>query len=153
MKSAFVRTSAMVLTLSAAALGSGCGEADEFGVRRPVSGAVTLNGEPVKTGRVLFVPLQSGPAVNANLVDGRYAVPKREGPVPGSYRVEIYGEPRPTGKKFFDGDSQAYVEATRDSIPPEYNLNSTTKVEIKPDGDAVFDYDLTEAKSKTQKGR
>jgi hypothetical protein len=121
---------------------AGCGHRDANGPRRPVSGTVKLGGEPLKTGRIVFVPLEAGPAAQSEVAGGAYSIGRSEGPGPGPYRVEIYSI-QPTGKKVRDPDSGRLVDETRDLIPPGYNVQSKVHVEVKADGENTFAIDVT----------
>ena len=69
----------------------GCGSSDGLN-RQAISGTVTLDGQPISSGAILFEPAtqESGTAVGATIRQGRFAISSHEGPVPGSYRVRIY---------------------------------------------------------------
>lgn len=79
----------MLLALAASI--SGCGEdADEL-PRVEVSGEVSKDGSPIKEGRVNFIPegQTKGPASGAGIVNGKFMIPRTNGPVPGTYRVRV----------------------------------------------------------------
>lgn len=82
-----------------------------------LSGQVTLGGEPVENGNVVFRPVEStpGPAAAAKVIAGKYDVPVDKGLLAGKYRVEI--------------------TATRENvqyIPDVYNVASELKVDVSP---------------------
>ncbi len=63
---------------------SGCGKPDG---RRPVSGEVILHNEPVADGIIDFEPLDGQPTKSgAQILNGKYEIPKDKGLVPGKYR-------------------------------------------------------------------
>lgn len=77
-------------TISLLIVISGCGENDEIG-RVEVNGEVTLNGVPVKAGRLNFIPEgeTKGPATGTKIVNGTYSIERERGPVPGQYLVRV----------------------------------------------------------------
>jgi hypothetical protein len=134
------------LSLLAATAGSGgCGPADEF-QHVGVSGKVTFGGKPMPSGTITFVPLASGPAAYGTITDGQYAIARREGPGPGSYRVEI-SNIQPTGRRVPDSEYPGKtVEETKNAVPSRYSLNSTLRADVKPGSDQTFDFALEVAK-------
>jgi hypothetical protein len=135
-----------LLGLLAATAGvGGCGPADEF-QHVGVSGKVTFGGKPMTGGTITFVPLASGPAAYGVIADGQYAIARREGPGPGSYRVEI-SDIQPTGRRVPDSEYPGKtIEETRNAVPRRYNLNSTLRVDVKGDRDQTFDFTLEASK-------
>jgi hypothetical protein len=73
----------------------GCGEDDGIGQRFPVSGTVTYNGEPLKTGMVNFYPEDTTtgrPASGPIQEDGTYQLTTQrpnDGAMGGKYKVAI----------------------------------------------------------------
>ena len=131
--------------LGATAGSGGCGRADEF-QHVGVSGKVALGGKSLMNGTITFVPLVTGPAAYGTITDGSYTISRREGPGPGSYRVEI-SRIQPTGRRVPDSEYPGKtVEETRNGVPGRYNLNSTLRVEVKGGSDQTFDFVLEVAK-------
>ena len=97
----------------------------------PVSGKVTYNGEPVKSGVITFVPDFSkgnnGGGTAAEIIDGEYTLKSEFGILGGAYHVTISGndgvveEDFPVGKPLF----------------PDYKIDYDFK-----ESDAVFDIDV-----------
>ena len=84
-------------------LASGC--AGESGPPRlPVSGKVTLDGKPLPSGTITFLPTGKGEAASGPIADGSFAVE----PVRGSGPGEIQGRDRLRA-----GDGQAGQEPRR----------------------------------------
>jgi hypothetical protein len=73
----------------------GCGGGVEHSETVPVSGTVTWNGDPLKTGRVQFVPndpKNGRPAVGDLDQDGNYKLmtfQADDGAMPGSYKILV----------------------------------------------------------------
>ena len=78
-------------TLVALAAAWGCGNGSREPPRLPVSGTVTLDWRPLKSGQIRFQRSPSGPVSQAetSIIDGRYSISRDEGLVPGTYRVTI----------------------------------------------------------------
>lgn len=110
--------------------------------RSAVSGSVTLNGEPVEQGMILFSPLGEGPSAGGNIEQGQYKIEGDRGPSPGNYRVEIRAY-RGTGRTTHDAASGTTQEVKVPIIPARYNNNSELKVEITPDASNQYDFELT----------
>lgn len=135
----------LVVSLAAVA---GCGP---VGLDRvPVSGTVTFNGEPLKTGDMRFVPINGthAPVGAANIIDGRYAADGKGGVAVGAYRVEILAwrdkkdhvAPAllPPGVKKEDLAKEQY-------LPAKYNTQSELDITIAPgSGKIVRDFALTD---------
>jgi hypothetical protein len=129
------------------AWGLGCGPADEF-QHVGVSGKVALDGKPLPSGTITFVPLGAGAASHGPITDGSYAIARSAGPSPGSFRVEI-SSVRPTGRQVPDSEYPGKtVEETRNAVPQRYNVNSELRAEIKRDQDAHFDWEIATKTSK-----
>jgi prepilin-type N-terminal cleavage/methylation domain-containing protein len=132
-----VRMAAGAAILSAA----GCGGSDSG--RLPVSAEVTLDGRPLETGAITLVPLEKGPAVGGPVDRGAFALGAGEGPPPGRYAVEILSI-RPTGKTVPSPDVPGEtIEETRNVIPDRYNRRSRLNIEVKPETENAFRFDLT----------
>jgi hypothetical protein len=121
-------------------LAAGCGPG--VGGRYPVAGTVTLDGQPLAMGTIEFEPRAEGAIkVGEAVHDGRYAVPARLGPTPGSYRVKVWWH-RKTGRIIVvDGEK---VEEYKKFAPDEYNGNTTLTAEVRA-GENVFDFALKSA--------
>ncbi|WP_165075925.1 carboxypeptidase-like regulatory domain-containing protein [Paludisphaera rhizosphaerae] len=139
-----LRYVALTGTLASAWLG-GCGPNDEF-LHVGVAGKVTLDGSPLTGAAITFQPLASGAAAHGTVEAGAYSIARSEGPGPGAYRVEI-SKTAPTGRRIPDSEySGQTIEETRNAIPSRYNINSELKVDVKPDVDQTFDFDLKSKK-------
>ena len=80
-----------LIALALAVSLSGCGGESDDLPRVEVSGEVSKNGSPIKEGRVNFVPegATKGPASGAGIVNGKFLIPRVNGPVPGTYLVRV----------------------------------------------------------------
>lgn len=123
------------LTLATA---PGCGRG-EGPPRAAVEGRVDLDGRPLKSGVVRFIPVAEtqGPAAAATVADGDFALTESDGPVVGSHRVEIdaidyFG--------FALDDEAAFVRhietaprnaRPKNPVPDAYNRRSTLAARIE----------------------
>lgn len=119
-----------------------------------IAGRVTLQGEPVATGCVVFENLALGVSQVANLsADGSYQMVTPNGPgiLPGSYRVAIRPDPMGTGETPLAADPAAALPAEPTSIPQEYQHAATSplRCEVLPGPNPPADYDLPISKHKT----
>ena len=134
----------VLLLIAAASLPlAGCGDAGP--TRAQVSGTVKLNGEPVKEGAINFFPVDAsaGPEAGAAIADGKFHIPRAQGPVVGSNRVELRAFQK-SGRRIQDPTAPAgtLTDEITNVFPPEYNANSTLVREVK-DAENVFDFEIT----------
>lgn len=115
---------------------AGCRGDDAGPARYDVSGAVTYAGQPVPRGTIQFQPDgtkgNSGPAANAEIIDGRYDTLKLgSGTVGGPHIVVIQG---------FDGNAKPEEELML-GMPlfSEY----TTMADMPKSAGATLDFDVT----------
>lgn len=124
------------------ALAAGCRR--ESVERGAVRGEVSFAGKPVERGHVVFLPQgnQPGASASAEIVGGKYELPRETGPSVGSHRVEILATrsagKREAGTPFPPG---TLVEVTEQFIPPRFNHQSVLTAEIAS-GDNVVDFAL-----------
>lgn len=134
-----------LLWLCLAAIGSlGCSA--EGPQRANVSGRVTIGGQPLAAGRILFVPIAptSGPAASARITDGAYHLSEAEGPVVGTHRVEIEAD-RSLG--FAIDDEVAFAKRAqkpwpKSPIPPAFGRESRLTVTIEAGRENTFDVEI-----------
>jgi hypothetical protein len=124
----------------------GCGQGGDRWPREPVSGKVTLDGQPLDSGEIAFVPSGDGPAAGGLIHKGKYAIGRSDGPVPGPHRVVITSA-KPTGKKIKDeADPKVLYDERAETLPARYNAQSELTAEVKPGGGNTFDFELTTGK-------
>lgn len=118
------RTSKLLSALFVIALLAGCSLKPAGG---KVKGTVTLDGQPLATGQILFVAVdQSSPSAEAAITAGEFEalVP------PGEKRVEIRA-PKVTGKKkMYDTPDSPTVDTVVELLPAKYNVNSELKMTV-----------------------
>ena len=92
-----------------------------------VKGTVSLDGQPLAAGQILFVSVdQSTPSAEATVTAGQFEalVP------PGEKRVEIRS-PKVTGKsKMYDDPNSPTVDLIAELLPAKYNVNSELKMTV-----------------------
>lgn len=122
---------AWTLGLLAALVTTGCSKSGPS--RSDVTGTVTLDGQPVEEGEVLFIPADGvGPSDACPIVAGEF-----KGEVaPGSKRVEINAT-KDTGEVAADG-----LPDYRNVIPAQYNSESTLTAEIGEGKASPITFDL-----------
>jgi len=118
---------------------AGCsGYVDEL-PRQAVPGTVTLDGRPMASGVIVFLPSgerKSSTATSGSVLikNGRFSLPRARGLVPATYRIAIYSgmkaKQRPN-PEMSPGQAEAQTE---DLVPAKYNTATELEVEIKPGG-------------------
>lgn len=138
-----LRTTPFVLALLLIPL-SGCQPAGPE--RAAVSGIVELDGKPIEHGAIAFIPSgpDGGPPSGAVIEAGKYSIPKENGVVVGSHRVEIRA-PKKTGKQIPVAPPATSPTGTVDEvvegIPAKFNTQSTL-VETVESGPNTIDFNL-----------
>jgi hypothetical protein len=135
-----------LLVFGVALCAAGCGS----GNLAPVSGRVTLDGEPAANVRVTFQPL--GSAENQNPGAGSYGITdadghyrltqigtKRQGAVVGKHRVRIQSSHGPSAE-FPDAPP-----APKKAVPKQYDKESTLELDVPKGGTTTADFKLTTA--------
>lgn len=144
---------ATVGLLGLAATVAGCGSEESGPPRLPVSGKVTLDGKPLEAGAITFIPAADGPATAATIAEGAFQVARAEGPSPGPYKVEIISV-QSTGRQIpSPDDPSAQIEESLNIIPTHYNARTQLQVEVKPDAENAFEFDLSSREVKPKPGR
>ncbi len=115
---------------------AGCGGP----TRGAVTGKVTLDGQPVDGGTILFALQAKGQRGSswADIVGGRYSIAAAHGPVVGPNRVEIHW-PQKTGRKLPHFPT---LDELREAVPRRYHYDSELRADVKP-GENQFDFALT----------
>lgn len=124
---------------------AGCGVKGEFETA-PVYGKVTVNGRPLETGSLVFVPVASGPSAQANLdssgnyVLGTYST--NDGAVIGDHEVMIVALTGGEGPQEAS-DPNAGLKSL---IPARYGdlKKSGLRATVKADTDNEFNFDLAD---------
>jgi hypothetical protein len=126
----------------------GCSGGGDTLPREPVAGTVTLDGEPLEEGAILFAPAgkPEGAATSATgrIEKGQFAIPRDQGPVPGTYKVAISHAEEKVLKTKSDEPAPARkrVRLGKELIPAKYNSKTELTEEIKRGGASDLKYDL-----------
>ncbi|QDT57406.1 hypothetical protein Pan44_54750 [Caulifigura coniformis] len=129
-----------VFGLVAAVVMAGCGA--DGPPRGDVRGRVTVGGEPVENGAIVFVPVAGiqGAPVQFQIVNGEYASDVK-GPVVGKNSVQISGA-RATGKQTMNMVTGEQVDVFEEIVPAKYNNDrSELSADIQA-GENTFDFEL-----------
>jgi hypothetical protein len=129
---------------------SGCGGSSDNLPREAVSGSVTMGGEPLAKGTIVFAPTSDKVATNATaeIVDGKYSIPRYEGLVPGSYKVAVSSLNQVAETKPVRGLPGKIAPPAKNLIPAQYNTNTTLTKEVKAGETNTFDFELSNADAK-----
>jgi hypothetical protein len=124
---------------------AGCGRAYDGEQRFPVSGKVTVDGQPLDLGVIAFMPQgegkSAGRVAGAPIRDGLYAVPEETGPTAATYKVQIHWNKR-TGKKIPNPmDTDELMDELTEGLPAKYHEKSELTAEVSAQR-TTFDYDL-----------
>jgi hypothetical protein len=152
------RRATAALAGAALVLVLGCGGDDGYAKRFPVSGTVTLQGQPLEKGQIRFTPVDNAQARAAagQIESGNYSlttVTPGDGAIPGTYQVTIVsrevdkdvmtktsakvgGLPLPT-------DVMKAIKTSKRLVPSKYELASTSglKANVKAESNTI-DFDL-----------
>ncbi len=124
-------------SLSCLMLG-GCGPRDP---RLTIRGRVSLDGKPVSTGQVVFIPVDSAvAAAGAAILDGEFTIMVLQGP--HRVKVEAYAEERRTTTPNDPPESAVTYQSI---IPPRYNEKSTLSFDVQSEKDKPV-FELTSEK-------
>ena len=113
----------------------GCSKEKAEPNRYAVSGTVTLNGQPLKEGRIYFKTVETGANDGADIKDGKFAGQSEAGPkrveVSSLRTVPIKGAkpPMPT-------------ESKEETLPAKYNQQSTLTATVTESGPNEFKFEV-----------
>jgi hypothetical protein len=136
------RTATLAAGLSFLA-GCSSGDVGDGLAREAVSGAVTLDGRPLDSASITFIPVDPNApgGTSGEIQAGSYKIGSDRGPVAGSYKVAIAtvppsaagSEPPPPGEA---------PKPKPDPIPARYNAKTTLTADIKAGGPNILDFAL-----------
>lgn len=117
----------------------GCGPRSD---RLAVNGNVSLDGAPLDSGSIRFSSVGSEKLVSsgAMIQEGAYHVPQEKGLLAGTYHVEITS---PDTKAPPIKDAASGMLAAPERIPASFNIDSNQSIEVTPDGDNAFDFNIS----------
>ncbi|MGE0756627.1 MAG: hypothetical protein AB7F89_15190 [Pirellulaceae bacterium] len=145
-----VKSCVPTLLLACTLLTMGC-QGQDGPQRVAVEGTVALDGKPLPSGMIRFIPGDptAGPAAAALIKEGRFVTTELDGPIPGQHRVEIDATDY---VGFAIDDEAAFATAMkkksqrlpRNPVPERYNRRSTLTADIAadPEGNRKLTFDL-----------
>jgi hypothetical protein len=145
------RTCGWLLMLAVAAYAPvGCGGATDNLPREPISGTVRFNDQPLNSGSIQFMPVESKDKVSSGgmIVDGSFRVNRDVGPVPGKYTVMIFAGGSPATAASPGRVSKAGTKPAEQPpmgvglIPLRYNLKTELTAEVTAGGPNHYTFDL-----------
>jgi hypothetical protein len=130
------------VVLCACLLLAGCESRTYEGEQRfPITGKVTVDGQPVDIGTISFLPTNSERRVSGGPIqDGVYSVTEEMGPNAGAHRIEIHWHKK-TGAKYRDNDSGEMYDTRKEGLPAKFHSQSELTAEVSPEK-TTFDFDL-----------
>jgi len=135
MKLQYARRISVAALLLAASL-AGCGGVVDDSV--PISGSVTLDGAPLPSGTITFLPSDGvGPSAGAQIAEGKYETRA----VPGPKQVTIVAQREKAG-----GTAAPNPHAgppTEQYLPAKYNTRTELKADVPAEGSETVDFALT----------
>ena len=121
-------------------IASGCSPENKLG-RQPVSGTITLNGEPLQRGSILFAPTDpNSVSSGAEVSGGTFSIPPHQGLTSGTYAVRIYATDE-TAEQVEPALPGPGINTQPERIPPEYNIKSKLSLEVLDEA-AVFNLNI-----------
>jgi hypothetical protein len=132
----------IVLAILAVTMLDGCWRGDG---RRPLSGVVTLDGQPLEDATISFQPVPGNPGSTSGAAtsnDGTFSISTDKGLKPGKYTVTVQ-KWKGTGRTFKDPKTGESVEIT---APISLKEAGHLDVTVVDNGVNHFDFRLTSAK-------
>lgn len=118
---------------------AGCSD-DNMLPKAPLTGVVTLDGNPIPNGEILFYPLEGtrGSVSGGAIKDGKYIADGRGGVPLGTHKVEIRAFRTPKNPS-----SAAALEGgpAEQYLPRKFNIDSELKAEVDSSSETL-DFDL-----------
>lgn len=119
----------------------GC--SDPYSGRMPVSGSVTIKGQPLSEATILFFPLDNqDTSGGAAIAGGKYSIPKQNGLKPGKYLIRITagdGVTMATPEEAAGPGGSTNIISV-DRVPEDWNVKSDHKVDVTAGGPNQFDF-------------
>lgn len=106
-----------------------------------VSGTVQMDGKPLADAGIVFVPVDGRPSSATTDSNGKFTMvysDQADGVIPGTCRVMIS-----TGKAGKENEDGTSVPAIPETVPLEYNLDTSLTFEVKPGTSNTADFKLT----------
>ncbi|SIN95446.1 hypothetical protein SAMN05444166_1767 [Singulisphaera sp. GP187] len=155
MRTRILRSVRWAGTLGILGLG-GCGAAIDGLPRQEISGTVTMDAAPLPRGTIQFLPAAAGApsadsaaaipeagatAISVLITDGKFAIERARGLVPGAYKVQVFG----TDITAAPADVSPGLEPPqpKETIPKRYNTATKLTAVVKEEGPNTYEFQLT----------
>lgn len=128
-----------IWSLAICATLTGCGSGNVPLI--PVSGVVTLDGEPLVDAEVIFEHHAGRPSVGRTDNAGRYTltyVGTQRGALPGEHKVRISTFLEPDS----DSSDPVKMEGRKETVPARYNQQTELSVEVGASRKEPYDFEL-----------
>ncbi len=129
--------------IALATLAAGCGGSGDELPRQSVYGTVTYDGQPIKNGRITFMPTDTSGedpvSGGAPIIDGKYEIGQEVGLVPGSYSVSINSAGDAAGA---GGDEPGSMGMPKELLPDKYNTASKLNATVEAGKSDPIDFTL-----------
>jgi hypothetical protein len=125
---------ALLFLLGATCVAAGCSSEPPQPKRYPVSGTVTLDGQPLEKGSIFFKKVSEGAIDEIEIKDGKFSGQAQEGDCRvevNSFDVQIID---PQGMK---------SEVKTNKVAPQFNSQSTLTAKVTASGPNEFKFDVT----------
>jgi hypothetical protein len=118
---------------------AGCAKPNE---REAVAGDISLKGQPLDQGTIMFHPLDGQDSYSGAQIDqGKYAIDKKQGLLPGKYKVQITsGDPKNIAPP--EELPGAPRPVFKERIPKAYSTESKQTIDVKKGGPNKFDFHI-----------
>ncbi len=114
--------------------------------RAPIQGTVLVDGEPLESGSIVFVPTGKtrGPEAACRVAKGQFSLSRREGPLVGRHKVRIFADQT---LAYALDDPRDYAQkaprrSPRNPIPEQYNERTVLEAPVAADQPNHFQFDL-----------
>ncbi len=146
---AFVRCARRAALVAAALIACGCGSGGDGLPRQAISGKVAIDGKPIDSALVTFLPVSPGEAVTpaaTRVTDGVFSINPEFGLVAGQYKVSISAVKeirRKRGRTPAASNDEFDTTPTKESIPARYNARTQILADVTDSGPNDFTFLVT----------
>lgn len=130
-----MKTYAGAIVILCLAFTVGCGGSGRVEAKKyPVTGTVTVDGQPLVDGMIYFKDIAAGASDSAEIKNGQFTGQAEA----GKRRVEIFAYTTQTS------DMGGTVSETKvNTLPPRFNAESTLSEEVKAEGTNTYKFEVS----------